>query len=77
MNEVEGRILPAGPLMKEHRVIERLIRMIAGKLEELTRTEKPDLDFINKAVDFLRTYADRCHHGKEEDILFRSLNEKQ
>lgn len=28
-------------------------------------------------MDFLRTYADRCHHGKEEDILFRGLNEKQ
>jgi hemerythrin-like domain-containing protein len=27
-------------------------------------------------VDFLRTYADRCHHGKEEDILFRDLGNK-
>jgi len=24
-------------------------------------------------VDFIRLYADRCHHGKEEDILFREL----
>ncbi|MDF1526906.1 MAG: hemerythrin domain-containing protein [bacterium] len=25
---------------------------------------------------FFRTYADRCHHGKEEDILFRELQSK-
>jgi len=27
-------------------------------------------------VDFFRIYADRCHHGKEEDILFRELVKK-
>ena len=32
--------------------------------------------FIDGAVDFIRTYADRCHHGKEEDILFRLLSQK-
>ncbi len=32
--------------------------------------------FIDTAVDFIRTYADRCHHGKEEDILFKALAEK-
>ncbi|MDP2859464.1 MAG: hemerythrin domain-containing protein [Bacillota bacterium] len=29
--------------------------------------------FIETAVDFMRFYADKCHHGKEEDILFNSL----
>ena len=27
-------------------------------------------------MDFIRTYADRCHHGKEEDILFREVKKK-
>ena len=27
-------------------------------------------------VGFFRTYTDRCHHGKEEDILFRALATK-
>lgn len=27
-------------------------------------------------VDFIRVYADRTHHGKEEDILFRHLRKK-
>jgi hemerythrin-like domain-containing protein len=28
-------------------------------------------------VDFFRVYADRTHHGKEEDILFKQLAEKE
>ncbi|HNV85869.1 MAG TPA: hemerythrin domain-containing protein, partial [Candidatus Omnitrophota bacterium] len=35
-----------------------------------------DPEFIVAAVDFIRSYADRCHHGKEEDILFRDLKKK-
>jgi hemerythrin-like domain-containing protein len=34
---------------------------------------KVNADFIDVAVDFIRVYADRTHHGKEEDILFRDL----
>lgn len=33
--------------------------------------------FIDTAVDFIRTYADATHHGKEEDILFREMKKKQ
>ena len=28
-------------------------------------------------VDFIRTYADQTHHGKEEDILFRELKKRE
>jgi len=28
---------------------------------------------VDDAADFIRSYADRCHHGKEEGILFRDL----
>ena len=31
---------------------------------------------MDKAVDFIQVYADRTHHGKEEDILFRELANK-
>ena len=36
-----------------------------------------DTVFIDIAVDFIRTYADRTHYGKEKDILFRDLAKKQ
>jgi hemerythrin-like domain-containing protein len=58
-----------GLLMVEHRLIERMIAVVSKRLET------GDLDplFVDTAVDFIRTYADRTHHGKEEDILFRDL----
>jgi hemerythrin-like domain-containing protein len=36
-----------------------------------------DLRFLDDTVDFIRTYADRTHHGKEEDILFDTLKDKK
>jgi hemerythrin-like domain-containing protein len=64
------------PLMIEHRLIERMIAIVQGTLVQAEKSKKIDPLFVDKAVDFIRTYADRTHHGKEEDILFRDLNEK-
>ncbi|MBD3427116.1 MAG: cation-binding protein [Candidatus Omnitrophica bacterium] len=69
-------MLPAGPLMKEHRLIEQMIGLVADRHDRIGQEEKVDPVFIDAAVDFIRTYADRCHHGKEEDILFRELEKK-
>ena len=66
-----------GPLMIEHRLIERMIAKIQDMLAQLKQTQKIDPLFVDIAVDFIRTYADRTHHGKEEDILFRDLNNKE
>ncbi|MBD3192785.1 MAG: cation-binding protein [Candidatus Heimdallarchaeota archaeon] len=70
-------VLPIGPLMIEHRLIERMIIQMNNELEKIKKTKKVDPNFIDMAVDFIRIYADRCHHGKEEDILFRDLKKKK
>jgi hemerythrin-like domain-containing protein len=64
------------PLMIEHRLIERMIALMKKRLKEIEATPKVDPLFIDTAVDFIRMYADRTHHGKEEDILFRDLGKK-
>jgi hypothetical protein len=58
------------PLMIEHRLIERMIGIIKRILSQIEKEEKIDPVFVDTTVDFIRTYADRTHHGKEEDILF-------
>jgi hemerythrin-like domain-containing protein len=63
-------------LMIEHRLIERMIDRIKSALGQIESERKVDPVFVDIAVDFIRTYADRTHHGKEEDILFRDLNKK-
>jgi hemerythrin-like domain-containing protein len=69
-------VKPIGPLMKEHRVIERVVALLRDELDDIARTGRADNRLLDFAVDFFRTYADRCHHGKEEDILFRELKKK-
>ena len=68
--------MPAGPLMKEHRLIERMIAVIKKETEDLASGRELDTLFIKESADFIKTYADQCHHGKEEDILFRELAKK-
>jgi hemerythrin-like domain-containing protein len=75
---------PIGPLMIEHRLIERLINLMTREFQRIKDNVAVDPEFafvdpvfIDTAVDFLRTYADRCHHGKEEDILFQALAAKE
>jgi hemerythrin-like domain-containing protein len=75
---------PIGPLMIEHRLIERLLHLMQHELQRIKDNIAVDPEFafvdpvfIDTAVDFIRTYADRCHHGKEEDILFKALAAKE
>jgi hemerythrin-like domain-containing protein len=63
--------------MWEHRLIEKMLRSCEGETKKITEQKKVNPLFIDTAVDFIRTYADRTHHGKEEDILFRDLVKKQ
>ena len=70
-------MLPIGPLMREHRLIERMVDVINSELTKMSEQTELDPASIDIAVDFFRTYADRCHHGKEEDILFKELAAKR
>jgi len=70
-------MLPAGPLMVEHRLIEKMIAIIKKALVKIKETSSVNPAFVDTVVDFFRTYADRTHHGKEEDILFRGLAQKK
>ena len=64
---------PIGPLMWEHRLIEQMVVLLRGEIDRITSRKTVNVILVEQAVDFFRTYADRTHHGKEEDILFRRL----
>ena len=68
---------PIGPLMIEHRLIERMVALLSGALEAMKQKHEVNTDLINAGVDFFRTYADRTHHGKEEEIFFKELSMKE
>ena len=59
-------------LKQEHRIIERVL----GALEKLTQSRGDiQLELWEKAIDFIRNFADKCHHLKEEGLLFPTLEE--
>ena len=68
---------PIGPLMIEHRLIERMVSLLSQALETMKKTNQVNAVFISTGVEFFRTYADRTHHGKEEEIFFRDLSMKE
>ena len=68
---------PIGPLMHEHRNIERIISLLRKEDGALASGKTPDVPRIEELIVLMREFADACHHGKEEDILFRDLKKKE
>jgi len=62
--------------MIEHRLIEKMLNIASREMDFIKKGKKADPVLIATIVDFFRTYADRTHHGKEEDILFQALERK-
>ena len=60
-------------LSAEHRVIEQVLRCLLEMASQASVTGKIDLESARAALTFLRTFADQCHHHKEEDVLFPAL----
>ena len=67
---------PIRPLMAEHQTILHMMADIDRKLKLFRQAGQVDTRYVDAATDFIRTYADGCHHGKEEGILFRELGQK-
>ncbi len=62
-------------LMSEHRLIEQVLDAMVGFADEIRRQEATEREELARFVAFLREFADACHHGKEEDVLFAAMVE--
>ncbi|HKL26873.1 MAG TPA: hemerythrin domain-containing protein [Desulfuromonadales bacterium] len=60
-------------MVKEHQLILRMIDLVEKNTELVEQGRFSDWQFYLDAVDFIRNYADRFHHAKEEDVLFIEL----
>jgi len=60
-------------LVDEHSLILRMLAVLERNAIRTARGEFGDYRFYIEAVDFIRNFADRFHHAKEEDILFEAL----
>lgn len=67
---------PTDVLMQEHRVIELVLSCLDRMADNCDAGHPLDVDAANQAIDFFRVFADQCHHGKEEDLLFPLMEAK-
>jgi hemerythrin-like domain-containing protein len=59
--------------MNEHRVIEMVLACLEKMANRCVLDKVLDAASARKAIDFFETFADRCHHAKEEAYLFPAL----
>lgn len=57
-------------LMEEHRVIETVLTSLEVAANRLSAGQAVPMDFFLKVADFVKGFADGCHHRKEEGVLF-------
>ncbi len=60
---------PVKRLMDEHVLIKRLIALIPKLTENLDLESESDRQLVLDSLDFIRSYADKFHHAKEEDTV--------
>jgi hemerythrin-like domain-containing protein len=67
---------PSATLRAEHRIIERVLRVLDRLVSRLAEDGVVERDALRQCVEFFRLFADACHHAKEEDLLFPALEHR-
>ncbi|MBC7961714.1 MAG: hemerythrin domain-containing protein [Steroidobacteraceae bacterium] len=60
-------------LVDEHGLILRMVALLEKNAPRTAEGHYLQWQFYLDGIDFIRQYADRFHHAKEEDILFKAL----
>ena len=76
MNESTTDQRPSTVLKNEHQIILRVLRVLENLVSRMENGEDPETEGLNHCVEFIRFYADACHHAKEEDLLFPVLESR-
>lgn len=63
-------------LSQEHRYIEQVIGSLEAMVAQARKTNDLDLNDARSILDFIRSFADRYHHAKEEDLLFTKMQDR-
>lgn len=64
---------PTEELKREHQAILLMLRILERICERLESRQSVCIEDLQRIVEFVQVFADRCHHSKEEDLLFVAL----
>jgi len=60
-------------LRSEHEGIKLMLHILDKVSRKLESEEDVEAEHLEKIIEFFRVFADKCHHGKEEDFLFPAM----
>ncbi len=60
-------------MVNEHKNIKRMLVVIRKYCFKVLKNEEIDYKDFYKIIDFVRNYADKHYHKKEEDYLFNRM----
>lgn len=63
-------------LMEEHEIILRAIRILDESVSKLKNGKIVPNKFFDSFLDIMKNFADRCHHTKEETVLFPLMKQR-
>lgn len=61
-------------MMEEHKNIKRMVKVVRAYSYKVLKGQEVDYNDFYKMIDFIRNYADKHHHCKEEDVLFEIID---
>lgn len=61
-------------MMEEHKNIKRMLKVVRAYSYKVLKGEEVDYNDFYKIIDFIKNYADKHHHCKEEDVLFQIID---
>ncbi len=67
---------PSAVLKAEHQVILRVLKVLRRLINRFNAGEGFERESLAQCVEFFRSFADACHHAKEEELLFPTLEAK-
>ncbi|MCB2305404.1 hemerythrin domain-containing protein [Clostridium estertheticum] len=62
-------------MIEEHKLIKRMLAVTRKISIKVLNNEEVDYNDFNKVIDFVRNFADKHHHNKEEVILFKKMGD--
>jgi hemerythrin-like domain-containing protein len=76
MNTKEAIMNPIKDLKAEHQAVLLTLKILDKINKMIAETGKaPQLDHMEQLLEFFAVFVDKCHHGKEEDLLFPALEQ--
>lgn len=62
-------------LKSEHEGIKIIFRVLREMCDSLKSNQTLDNDHFEGILEFFEIFVDKCHHGKEEDLLFPAMEQ--